>query len=212
MIEIIVDDREKNSRLVAELQQTDTKVLIKRLKTGDYLVDNLVIERKSFQDFCVSITDGRLFRQAARLVGMSEQPLIILEKDIDDCLQMTNISPESIQGALITITLIFKIPVLYSQSPEETAKTILFAAKQLKRSSYLNNMYPRHNGKNKPSKKQKIQSHVLQGFPGIGPKRAQELLKKFGTLSAIFNASHQQLADVAGMGKSGINKIVDWIN
>lgn len=211
MIEITIDDRERNDRLITALQQAGSKVLIKRLETGDYLVDNLVIERKSFQDFCISITDGRLFRQATRLTGIPEQPLIILEGVLDDWQKM-NVTSEAIQGALITIILIFRIPLLYSPSPEETAKIILFAASQLKRSSYLNNTYPRHNGKNKASKKQKIQSHVLQGFPGIGPKRAKELLNKFETLSAIFNASHHQLANVAGMGKSRIKNLIDWIN
>jgi DNA excision repair protein ERCC-4 len=88
---------------------------------------------------------------------------------------------------------------------------ILFAARQWNRFSYLNELYPRpNNGRKKSTKKQKIQSHVLQGIPGIGPARAKELINKFGTLAAIFNASDKQLETISGMGKKGIKKWMDW--
>jgi DNA excision repair protein ERCC-4 len=102
MIEITVDDRERSDHLLTALQQSGIKILIKRLEIGDYLIDNLVIERKSLTDFCASIADGRLFRQAARLAAISKQPLIILEGAFDDRQKM-NITTEAIQGALFTL-------------------------------------------------------------------------------------------------------------
>jgi DNA excision repair protein ERCC-4 len=210
MIKITVDDRERNDHLLTALQQAATEISIKRLAVGDYLLDNLIVERKSFADFSASITDGRLFRQASYLAAASEQPLLIVE-GADEDWGKTGISLEALNGALISVVLIFKIPVLFSSSPEETAKMILFAASQLNRSSYLNNLYPRpNNGRKKSTKKQKIQSHVLQGIPGIGPARAKELINKFGTLVAIFNSSDKQLETISGMGKKGIKRWMDW--
>ncbi len=178
MIKITVDDRERNDHLLATLQQAATEICVKRLSVGDYLLDNLIVERKSLADFCSSIIDGRLFRQASHLAAASEQSLLIVEGAAEDG-GKTGISPEALQGALISIVLIFKIPVLFSASPEETAKMILFAASQLNRSSYLNDLYPRsNNGRKKSTKKQKIQSYVLQGIPGIGPACAKELINE----------------------------------
>jgi ERCC4-type nuclease len=79
MIKITVDDRERNDYLLATLQQAATEISIKRLPVGDYLLDKLIVERKSFADFSASITDGRLFRQASSLTRVSEQPLVIVE-------------------------------------------------------------------------------------------------------------------------------------
>lgn len=209
MIKITVDDRERNDHLLTTLQQAATEISIKRLAVGDYLLDNLIVERKSFADFSASITDGRLFRQASCLASASVQPLLIVEGTDEDW-GKTGISLEALNGALISVVLIFKIPVLFSSSPEETAKMILFAASQLNRSSYLNDLYPRPNkGRNKSTEKQKIQSHVLQGIPGICPARAKELINKFGTLVAIFNSSDKQLETISGMGKKGIRRWMD---
>jgi len=42
---------------------------------------------------------------------------------------------------------------------------------------------------------------VLMDIPGIGPKRMQHLLKSFGSVSEIRNASIEQLTEVKGMNK-----------
>ncbi len=41
-----------------------------RLESGDYLINNgVLIERKTCSDFATSLADGRLFPQAAKLIG-----------------------------------------------------------------------------------------------------------------------------------------------
>jgi Fanconi anemia group M protein len=67
-IAVIVDDRESKSEVIKFLSETkNVSVGIKRLSLGDYLVDNrLVFERKTLNDFALSIIDGRLFSQAIR--------------------------------------------------------------------------------------------------------------------------------------------------
>lgn len=200
---IIADDREKNDRLLIALQEAgNTDVRIGRLVSGDYLLDNLLVERKTFSDLCVSISNGRLFRQATELASAKIQPIFILEGSSDD-LKATGMKREAIQGALITLALIFKIPVLRSLSPEETARLIIYAANQIKDSQSTSKIYPRtFPGRNNYNRKQKVQMHVLQGFPGIGPVLAKRLLNKFGTLSDIFNAAPGAINNIEGIGKN----------
>ena len=68
-ITVIVDDRERKSEVIQFLlEMKNVSVGIKRLCLGDYFVDNrLVFERKTLNDFALSIIDGRLFSQAIRL-------------------------------------------------------------------------------------------------------------------------------------------------
>ncbi|GAC1424986.1 MAG: ERCC4 domain-containing protein [Chitinophagaceae bacterium] len=213
VIEVFADDREKNdSLLLALCKAGNTVVRTVRLITGDYLVNNLLIERKTIPDLCASITDGRLFCQASALAAAGLQPLIILEGTSAD-LKASAMKREAIQGALITLSLLFRIPVLRSMSPEETARLILYATRQIENSGIPQQIYPRpFPGRKHFSRKQKMQIHVLQGFPGIGPVLSKQLLNKFGTLSAIFNASPQELVEVAGIGKATIKRIRDLLN
>jgi hypothetical protein len=60
-VEIVVDDRERPSGIVAELERLGgVAVKIKHLELGDYCIDSAVlIERKSAADFAQSLIDGR---------------------------------------------------------------------------------------------------------------------------------------------------------
>ncbi|HLF33429.1 MAG TPA: helix-hairpin-helix domain-containing protein [Cyclobacteriaceae bacterium] len=122
-------------------------------------------------------------------------------------------SREAIQGALITLTLIYKIPLLRSRSPVETAKLILYAAKQMSNKVGPRYGYPRpRHGRINLQRKQKMQIHVLQGFPGIGLVRSKLLLEKFGALQAVFNASSRELSEIPGVGKSSAEKFINLLH
>ena len=92
-------------------------VRLQRLPVGDYLVDdNLLFERKTLLDLTQSIKDGRLFRQGLRLASASARGVVILEGSSRDLAQ-SRMRREAIQGALVTLTLSFGIPLLRSANP-----------------------------------------------------------------------------------------------
>jgi excinuclease ABC subunit C len=41
---------------------------------------------------------------------------------------------------------------------------------------------------------------ILQGLPGIGPARAEQLLETFGSVEAVMTASLERLEQVEGVG------------
>ena len=212
-IKILADSRERNERIFLALQtEGDIIMQVERLEVGDYLLHNLLVERKSFVDFCESIKDGRLFRQAIQLARSRIQPLIIIE-GISADLTKTSIKREAILGALITLAVIYGIPVLRSRSPEETAKLILFASRQIENSGLNYHCFRRRPPcRNSVHKKSKMQLQILQGFPGVGPSRAKQLLEKFGTIIKVLTASEEELQAVPGFGRKLIKQILDLCN
>jgi DNA excision repair protein ERCC-4 len=207
MIEIIADDRERASGLVGLLRnRDDVSLLVQRLALGDYLIDGtLLVERKRLLDLVASIKDGRLFSQGCRLAGSGLRVAMILEgtgKDLADC----GMRREAIQGALIGLTLFMGIPLLRSRDQAETAQLMMFAACQGRR---VGTSVPLRPGPG-PRGKSRIQSRVLQGLPGVGPRRAQRLLETFGSLEAVMRADIEGLTSVPGIGRSTAEAI-RWV-
>jgi ERCC4-type nuclease len=110
---------------------------------------------------------------------------------------------EALQGALITISLILSIPVLRSITPEETARLIVYAARQtqfLGKASYPRPGY-------RPKTKKGRQLYILQGLPGVGHERALRLLEKFGSVEGVMRDSFDELQAVEGVGAKTADRI-----
>ena len=110
---------------------------------------------------------------------------------------------EAIQGALITLSLVFGIPLLRSRGPNETAKLIIYSANQIFRRSTS----AIHRQVFRPKGKENQQLFVLQGLPNVGSELAKRLLEKFESLEEVFKASEQELQQVSGLGAETAKKI-----
>lgn len=203
-IPIRVDDRESRAPVLQALRQcADFEVTVARLKLGDYRVDGrFVFERKTMPDLVAAIIDGRLFRQALRLARTPLRPAIILEGTALD-LAESGMHWEAIQGALVTVTLFFGIPLLRTRTPEETVRTMLFTARQGQ--ALASGALPRPGYR--PRGKYARQIYILQGLPGIGPGRARRLLERFGSVEAVMKAGIEDLQSVTGIGKRVADRI-----
>ncbi len=201
---VIIDDREARSEVSTHLRKLNrTTVTIQRLSIGDYLVDDrLLVERKTCRDFALSLSDGRLFKQACRLLSSPYNPLYILENS-GFGLKDLNVRRESIQGAIISLTLLLGIPLLRSQSCEETARLLFYASSQLQRT--CDNAVQRPGYRPKGHRKRKL--YVLQGLPGIGPVRAKQLLSRFGSIRGVVNADAEELIQIPGLSTKRIKSI-----
>jgi ERCC4-type nuclease len=197
VLEIVADDREPESVLNALKALPAVEVSVARLELGDYRVgDDLLVERKTLVDFAVSVVDGRFFSQALRLARSEKRSLMILEGRGSD-LASTGIRREALQGALISLSLIFGIPVLRSMDEQETARLILYAESQYRAFAAVG----RHRCGYRPKGKRKRQLYILQGLPGIGPERAARLLDAFGSVEAVLRADVENLVEVKGLGR-----------
>jgi ERCC4-type nuclease len=204
LINITADDRECRSDVIKSLSGIENVDLsIRRLSMGDYQIDNrLIVERKTIKDFTVSIIDGRLFKQMICLANSKSEGVLILEGTASDTVEI-GMTREAMQGALITVSLILGIPVLRSKDPSETAKLIVYIARQIESMA----MGGVHRHGYRPKNKRKRQLFILQGLPGVGRERAERLLARFGSVEAAISASSDELQSVDGIGKSIAEKI-----
>jgi ERCC4-type nuclease len=203
-IEIIADDRERTAPVIVHLQSiANVIVTIRRLRLGDYLVDQrLLFERKSQVDLPAAIVDGRLLSQSIRLAASNFRAVLVLEGSAAEQ-TASGVSREAVQGALIAVTVLMGIPILRSDGPDETARLLLFAARQLR--SAVSGGLPRHGWR--PKGKRAIQLRILQGLPQLGPARAERLLDAFGSVEAVLNAAPQELCAIRGIGADTAKKI-----
>ncbi len=201
---VTMDHRESPSGMKEFLEQhPGVRVTVDTLTDGDYSVDGtLLVERKTAADFAASILDTRLFRQASR-AGKTGCPVIYIIEGTGRDFSATGIKREALQGALITLSLIFRIPVLRAIDQKETAKLMLYAAGQLRRAS--GGLAPLNHRKPKTVRKQKVR--LLRTLPGIGPDRAERLLEKFGSVEKCLSASAEELAAIEGIGEKTAERI-----
>jgi len=195
---IIVDDREARASRVANIleENHEAQVIRKRLRAGDYLVEgHILVERKRIPDFLASLCDGRLFRQAAALANGGLRGLVIIEGHGPEW-NRRGVGRAAIQGALLTLGIVFHLQILRSRDEAETARLLLFAAGQ---AGQTRKRFLRRPGW-RPKDKRARQVYFLTGLPGVGTARAQALLDRFGSIEEVITASEQDLSNVPNIG------------
>ncbi len=195
------DLHERGSETARALGEAGAELAFRRLPAGDYRVGrDLLIERKTAWDFRQSLFDGRLFKQVWRLARSAPRPLLLLEGED------RTLAWPTLRGALLTVTGVFGVPVLFSRDASDSAQWILTAARQ--HAVPREQAYARPGWR--PKGKRARQNFVLQGLPGVGPMRADALLERFGTVRGVLNAAEEELLEVRGIGKKTARGIL-WL-
>jgi len=201
-LRIIVDERERKSGIPDLLKSVGLNVEMKTLPIGDYIVaPETIIERKSIRDLMASVFDGRLFDQCTRLKEHFENPIVLMEGNVDEVEEITE-NPLIFYGAISTVSLDFKIPIIPTPSASHTAKLLvsMCSRKNTHKGPYLKKI-------KKSSNLEKQQLSSLCSLPGIGEKFAVRMLEKFGTPLKVFTATTAELAKVEGLGEARAKKI-----
>lgn len=205
---ILVDYREKNSLVISELNSLGVNTEVKELKVADYIVAGIAIERKTVSDFINSMKDRRLLKQLEEL-KQYENRLLVIEGIDEQELYSDDFSegkigmhPNSIRGFLLSILLNYKTPIIFTKNHEDTARFLDVLSRKKPRESPLNV------SKKSYSIKERSQ-YILESFPGIGPKTARKLLKKFGTIKNILDAPEEELKKEIGKKADVFLKIIN---
>lgn len=198
---IILDKRENNSLIKSILINKKANFSEEILEIGDYLITDTIIERKTYKDFLASIKDKRLFTQ---IKEMKKYPNQILILESFDFTYKSNIHQNAIRGAILSISNL--TPIIYTENEEDTVQFLLQIARRQTKENHNASI---RETKSKMSKQEQKQ-FILEGFPEIGPKTAQNLLQEFSTLNQIFNATQKQLQKI--LSQKQIGKLQNLLN
>jgi ERCC4-type nuclease len=194
--QLAVDHSERHSALLEAVRRSgDFDVRMVHLDTGDYLIDDeVLVERKTIGDFVASLVDGRLFPQAARLAHSRHRSLLLIEGPRPP--SMPDVHPHALEGALVSLAAMWRLPVLHSSAPEHSLLILRFLADQVGRPQQaILRRFDR-----KPKRLASRRLFLLQGLPGIGPALAHRLLCQFGSIERVLSADASALAEVRGVG------------
>ncbi len=204
--ELIIDHREKSSGIPENIMDELSNASFKNLKAGDYLIpQKLLIERKTASDLIRSLKSHILFEQCKKLKTNTLPVLMIVEGNPLRTNSM--ISKPAVKGALLSITACWQIPVFYTSSKQETAKTIL----RLSQNEILSKRAPIAR-KAKPKRLVNKQLFFLQGLPGISKKLSYDLLKEFKTIEQIMRADEISLQKIKGIGRTKAELIINFLH
>jgi ERCC4-type nuclease len=204
--ELLVDNAERHAALVELARRSDDfTVHIEHLAVGDYWIDRgIAVERKSYADFALSLADGRLFPQAAKLARCPHRPIVLLEGPRPS--RMPQIHPHALKGAMASLAVMWRLPVLVARDPEDSLRIFRVLAGQLQSSNGGLKRYDR-----KPKRLASRKLHVLQGLPGVGPALALRLLHAFGSVERVMTADEEELMRVRGVGRQKATRIRDLL-
>jgi len=106
-----VDDREPRMDLIADINDVGIEFDRKRLKVGDYVYRDILVERKEINDFCSSILNGRIDSQVERMKNCGKECFLIVVGRIKD--RTSEIHENCILGKMTSIVVKHKIPILF---------------------------------------------------------------------------------------------------
>ena len=171
-------------------------VHLEQLAIGDYFVDGgVLVERKTYADFATSLVDGRLFPQVAALARSPHRSVLLLEGPKP--LRMPDVHQHALKGAIVSLAVMWRLPVIHARDPEDSLYIFRCLADQLGRTA--GGVLKRYDRKPKRLASRKI--YMLQGLPGVGPALANRLLLHFGTVEHVSTADEGTLMEVHGIGQ-----------
>lgn len=206
-IRIIIDSREKCTNIIRTLREK-AKVEIKHLEVADYLLsDRVAVERKTVEDFLASIIDKRLFSQATELARNFPIPLLVMEGR-DDMYSLRGINPNAVRGAIISLSIDYGIPLIFTRDEEDTANFLYIIAKreqeEEKREVTLR-------GERKPVLLEEKQRYVIESLPNVSSVLAKRLLERYGSVAGVMKATRKELMEIEGIGEGKADEIVKTI-
>ena len=117
-----------------------------------------------------------------------------------------NVHPNAILGALSSLILDFKIPLITCEDETETARLLYFLAKREQEKNVREISLRAKKSVLTPRQEQEF---LVEGLPLIGPSLAKALLKEFKTVERVFTASEEELQRIKKIGERKAKRIRD---
>ncbi|MCL4437327.1 MAG: DEAD/DEAH box helicase [Thaumarchaeota archaeon] len=200
---IYVDTRE-SLLMVDELKKQGSRVDVKALPMGDFVLStDVVVERKTAEDFVKSVIDGRLFSQLVAMREAYPRPLLVLEGDRR---KAVGIGSAAFLGALASVITDFQVSIYTTNDESETAQMLFHIAR---REQMDKKKEVRIRSGRKPVSISDQQKYIVAGLPGVSTVLADRFLRELKTVAHIFNATEEELTQVEGVGEKLAKRITE---
>ncbi len=212
MVKIYADFRERESEVPKYLSEMGVTVVFRQLDVGDYVIaEGVVAERKSVGDLAKSVFDGRFFDQLSRLARVADKCFLVVEGDLGRLRYLTS-RYGAVLAALYYSSIVSRVPVVYTEGPRHTAELLKYLSTKLLESSRTLSAASVPRGKPRGMKVGEWQIYVVSALPGVGSKTAEKLLRRFGSVRRVFEASPAELASVEGVSEERAGFIYRVLN
>lgn len=208
-VTLVVDDRENEDVIEAVNRHPEVENwYIDRLEIGDIQCESadLLIERKTMEDYAGSLRSGHLADQLSRMREVSENCFILVEDDLDssESLTHTQMRGESIRGSMASTMARKNTPVV----PCSNVELLVDMSVRLSR-KFIEDPGTAHLNISNLGEEEPTMKRMYTCLPDIGPERADRLYEEFPHIGQILAASAEQLTEVEGIGEKTAEKIME---
>jgi Fanconi anemia group M protein len=204
---IYVDIHEPKSNITS-LKRRKCKVEEKYLEVGDYVIGDIVIERKEGNDFISSVKDNRLWNQAGNLKQAKFPIICVIENNMWKTMYFSRsrYAHKMYFGAIAKLTTKYGIPVITFSDEDDYLRFLERIDKQQSKDKEGVRPAPLMRKATRPSVRLE---NSLCGAEGVSVKTSQDILKQFGTLKKVANANVEKLQNIEGIGPKTAQNIYD---
>jgi len=206
---ILIDSREPND-MVERISTLGVPIKIAKLDAGDYVISNILIERKTPDDFLNSINSGRLFQQLFNIKQSGYRGILcIIGQSPYSCRTQREIHAYRSKLKLFKTVAFLSYGILLEHV--DTIEDFL---------EFIRYIWERSNGEtiapvvNKKITLEEVKIDILSRIPGIGAKMAKCLAAKF-TIRDLMNMDSNEIESLKvgdrKLGKRG-RRIVEVLN
>lgn len=204
---LIANIREKGSKLIPLLEKEGITIKFTPLKLVDYIAaGKIAIVKRTMDEFVADLQNKMAFRTAIELKRDFPDPLYLVEgKPSSESLSAT-----TIRVGITYLTVLNRIPIIFTTDEADTAKYIGLLLKQSEYSSEKETPQaeqPVEEEQPQPTEGN-YQEQILAKVPGLSPANVKTLMNSFGSLKAVFGTSEEKLKAIKSIGPKKAKAII----
>lgn len=225
-MKLIIDSRENSElteRVIEKAQSLNVPFEKQWLEIGDYVFNDVCFEAKSSFDFIQSIVNKRLWNQLDNMDRAYVNNLVIVYGSFEDGFRkhlehiktsmnktaQRVILRKKFFGSMSKIILDTDCSIIWVRDALTAAELIAVVCKM---QPHDREVYIPRIVKQKKISTTDLRVDVLSTIKGVSDKKAKLLIKKFGSIMEIGEASPSELSEIDGIGNVLAKRIVDTLN
>lgn len=229
------------SPVAQQLIERGVQVQAANLNAGTYLITGTcAILHLKLSEFSRWITDKTIFRRITDFKRAVKEPVLLIEGAENS--EVRTVSPSAFRAALAFVTVNNRVPVLFAANENESVDLIYAMVNQSQNgmglsldASGITSPMPESpdqgdghagpsngngnghgnghgNGSSTEAELLNLPEQIVRMIPEVGPDMAQALLKRFGSLRAVFAATAQDLTKIDGIGPKQAKKLASFFS